>query len=84
MPDGGFTWPGVLFIMAPTPMKPQSADAGMLLKSSELPALWLSLDVTRAQFSDLLRSIFRFAVGEAGDGSWPLTSWGTEFELVAS
>lgn len=91
MPDGSFTWPGVLFIMAPTPMKPESADSGMLLKSSELPALCLSLDVTRAQFTDLLRSIeykrfrrFRFAVGEARDGSWPVTSWGTEFELLAS
>lgn len=89
-PDGSFTWPGVLFIMAPTPIKPESPEAGRLLKSDPLPALSLSLDVTRAQFSDLLRSIeakrfkrFHFTVGEAVDSSWPVTSWGASFQFEA-
>jgi hypothetical protein len=88
MPDGRFTWPGVLFVMAPTPMKPESPDAGMLLKSNPLPALCLSLDVTRAQFSDMLRSFearrirrFHFTVGEVRGKSWPVTSWGAGMEL---
>lgn len=89
MPDGRFTWLGVLFIMAPTPMKPESSESGMLLKSAELPALCLSFDVTRGQFSDLLHAFgagsfktFHFAVGEAKDKGWAVTSWGTNFEIV--
>ncbi|MGE0628391.1 MAG: hypothetical protein AB7O43_11250 [Hyphomicrobiaceae bacterium] len=88
MPDGRFTWPGVLFVMAPTPMKPESSEAGVLFKSNPLPALCLSLDVTRAQFSDLLRSFeakrikrFHFTVAEIRGKSWPVTSWGASIRL---
>jgi hypothetical protein len=42
-----------------------------------------ALDVTREQFSDMLRlwearwfKEFRFTLGEEADGSWPIHSWG--------
>ena len=34
MPGGRFTWPGVLIIAAPTPMKPAPEEAGALLRSA--------------------------------------------------
>lgn len=47
MPETRFAWPGVIMIMTPTPMKTEHADAGSLFKAAHLPALALSLDVTR-------------------------------------
>ena len=43
MPEPRFTWPGVIMIMNPTPMKTAFPDAGALFKSGELPSLSLSL-----------------------------------------
>lgn len=86
---GGFTWPGVVMFMAPTPMKPNQADAGSLLQGEGLPSLTLSLNVTRAQFSDILRVLethhnrgFHFTVEPAGEGrTWPVKSWGIAIPL---
>jgi hypothetical protein len=83
MPKTRFRWPGVVMIMAPTPMKTEFPDAGTLFQSEGLPSLSLSLEVTRAQFSDMLPRIearrfkeFHFTVEEEGEGSWPVRSWG--------
>lgn len=83
MPEARFTWPGVVMIMTPTPMKTEFPDAGRLLKAEQLPTLHLSLEVTRGQFSDMLRMLeakrlkdFHFTVEDAADGSWPVYSWG--------
>lgn len=51
------TWPGVVMIMTPTPMKAEFPDAGHLFKAGHLPSLHLSLQVTRGQFSDMLRML---------------------------
>jgi hypothetical protein len=81
--EGGFTWPGVVALFAPTPIKPETTDAGCLLQSKELPALTLSLNVTREQFSDMARLLeakrlkeFHFTIEDGADGSWPVHSWG--------
>ena len=83
MPETRFTWPGVIMIMTPTPMKTEHADAGSLFKAAHLPALALSLDVTRGQFSDMLRMFeakrlrgFHFTLEAESDGAWPVRSWG--------
>ncbi|MCK1624659.1 hypothetical protein IVA98_16085 [Bradyrhizobium sp. 160] len=83
MPSGRFTWPGVIMIMTPTPMKTEHPDAGHLFKAEHLPSLHLSLEVTRGQFSDVLAMLeakrlkqFHFTVEEAIGGSWPVFSWG--------
>lgn len=55
MPEARFIWPGVIMIVTPTPMKTEFPDAGRLLKAEHLPSLHLSLQVTRGQFSDMLR-----------------------------
>jgi len=47
MPSSRFRWPGVVMIMAPTPMKTEVPDAGVLFANKGLPSLHLSLDVTR-------------------------------------
>lgn len=85
-----FRWPGVVMIMAPTPMKTDVADAGVLFANKGLPSLHLSLDVTRAQFSDLLRLLeaqrfrtFRFTIeASKRENAWPVHSWGMGAELV--
>ncbi|MBB3399690.1 hypothetical protein [Rhizobium sp. BK060] len=83
MPEPHFTWPGIIMIMTPTPMKTEFPDAGSLFKSRELPSLSLSLEVTRDQFSDMLRMMearhlkdFHFTVEDGSDDSWPIHSWG--------
>lgn len=83
MPDQAFRWPGVVVFMAPTPMKTEFLDAGTLFQADRLPSLSLSLEVTRAQFSDILPRIearrltnFHFTVEEQRGGSWPVRSWG--------
>lgn len=89
MPDNTLTWPGVLMLMAPTPMKTASSDAGLLLQPDKFPSLSLSLDVARAQFSDMLRYIetrrlklFHFTTeDERGAGRWPIQSWGVTVDL---
>jgi hypothetical protein len=83
MPKLHFTWPGIVMIVTPTPMKTEFLDAGHLLKAKHLPTLSLLLEVTRAQFSDMVRMLeskrlkdFNFTVGEGTNGSWPIHSWG--------
>lgn len=82
MIEVGFTWPGVIMIMTPTPMKTELLDAGHLFKTEHLLCLNLSL-VTRGQFSDMLRMVeakrlrsFHFSVEDGTNGSWPVFSWG--------
>ena len=89
MPDVRFTWPGVIMIMTPTPMKTEFPDAGCLFKAKHLPSLHLSLEVTRRQFSDMLRMLetkrlrnFRFTLEDEADGSWPIYSWGMSATLA--
>lgn len=76
-------------IMAPTPMKTEFPDAGSLFKADHSPSLSLSLEVTRSQFSDVLRMLeakrlkdFHFTIEEAYDGSWPVRSWGMTTALA--
>lgn len=83
MPDKTFRWPGVVMIMAPTPMKTEFPNAGALFKADKLPSLSLSLEVTRAQFSDMLRLLeagrfkeFHFTIEEGSESSWRVHSWG--------
>lgn len=83
-PDARFTWPGVVLIFAPTPMKPEPSDAGLLLRAKHFPSLNLALQVTREQFSNMLRMLeanrlkeLHFTVeAERKSGSWPVHSWG--------
>lgn len=89
MPAGRFIWPGVIMIVTPTPMKTQSPDAGCLFKTEHIPSLHLSLEVTRGQFSDMLKLLegkrvrdFHFTVEDEADGSWPVFSWGMSAALV--
>ncbi|RJT31352.1 hypothetical protein D3227_28625 [Mesorhizobium waimense] len=84
MPNAAFRWPGVVMIMAPTPMKTEHPDAGALFEADQLASLSLSLHVTRAQFSDMLPRFeakqfrdFHFAVeGKEADGRRLVRSWG--------
>jgi hypothetical protein len=83
MPEVRFTWPGVIMIMTPTPMKTEFLDAGCLFKAEHLPSLHLSLEVTRGQFSDMLPMLeagrlrsFHFTFEDESAGSWPVYSWG--------
>jgi hypothetical protein len=86
MPNAAFRWPGIVMIMAPTPMKTEHPDAGVLFEADQLASLSLSLHVTRAQFSDMLPRIeahrlkdFYFTVEEKdAEGRWPVRSWGME------
>jgi hypothetical protein len=64
-------------------MKTEFPDAGHLFRGEQLPSLSLSLEVTRGQFSDLLRSLearrlknFHFTVENGADGTWPISNWG--------
>ena len=81
-PEAQFEWPGILVITTPTPMKAVLADAGHLIKGDRF-SLILALDVTRGQFSDMLRMSeanrlkdFYFTIEDEADGSWPVRSWG--------
>ena len=58
-------------------------DASHLFKAEHLVSLNLSLEVTRCQFSDMLRMLetkrlrsFHFSVEDGTNGSWPVFSWG--------
>ena len=89
MPEARFTWSGVIMIMTPTPMKTKFPDAGHLFMAEHLPSLHLSLEVTRCQFSDMLRSLeagclkdFHFTVEEGEKGSWPIHNWGMAVCIV--
>ncbi|MER8536663.1 hypothetical protein NKH61_27650 [Mesorhizobium sp. M1005] len=65
-------------------MKTEHPDAGALFEADQFPSLSLSLDVTRAQFSDMLPRFeakrfrdFHFTVEDKeADGRWPVRSWG--------
>jgi hypothetical protein len=88
MPEVRFTWPGVIMIMTPTPMKTEHPDAGCVFKAGHLPSLHLSLEVTRSQFSDMLRFLeakrlkdLHFTVEEGENGSWPIHSWGMMYGI---
>jgi hypothetical protein len=83
MPEARFTWLGIIMIMTPTPMKTEFPDAGSLFKAEHMPSLGLFLEVTRAQFSDILRMLeakrmrnFHFTIEDEIAGSWPVQSWG--------
>ncbi|MEI3853665.1 MULTISPECIES: hypothetical protein [unclassified Ensifer] len=83
MQEVRFSWPGVIMIMTPTPMKTDFPDAGCLFKGKHFPSLHLSLVVTREQFSDMLRILeakrlkdFHFTLEDEADDSWPVHSWG--------
>jgi hypothetical protein len=89
MPEPHFTWPGIVMIVTPTPMKTERPDAGHLLRAKDLPTLSLLLEVTRAQFSDMLRMLeskrlkdFHFTVEKGANGSWPIHSWGMTARLA--
>ncbi len=89
MPEARFTWPGVIMILTPTPMKTETPDAGHLFKAEHLASLHLSLVVARGQFSDLLRMLeakrlkdLHFTVEDGTDGSWPVFSWGISAALA--
>jgi hypothetical protein len=73
----------------PTPTKTEFPDAGHLFKADHAPSLTLSLEVTRGQFSDMLRMLeakrlkdFHFTVEDKADGSWPVHSWGMTSTLA--
>jgi hypothetical protein len=83
MPEPRFTWPGVIMIFVPTPLKTDFADAGHLIRGQGLLSFALTLEVTRAQFSDMLGMMkrkrlkeFHFTIGEAVEDGWPVSSWG--------
>ena len=89
MPEARFTWPGVIMILTPTPMKTETLDAGHLFKAEHLPSLHLSLVVTRGQFSEVLRMLEtkrlkdpHLTVEDGTDGSWPVFSWGISAALA--
>lgn len=90
MPTPQFRWPGVVMIMAPTPMKTTFTDAGELFPGKGLPSLHLSLQVTREQFSDMLRQLearrikdFQFTVEAGSEGDvWAVHSWGMGLTLT--
>lgn len=76
-------------IMTPTPMKTEFPDAGHLLKAEHLPTLHLTLQVTRGQFSDMLKMFevkrlkdLHFTVEDGANGSWPVFSWGISAALA--
>jgi hypothetical protein len=86
-PNAQFAWPGIVLILAPTPMKAKFSGAGLLLSSKRLLSLNLSLKVTRAQFSDMLRMLeanrlkdLHFTVEEGANGSWPVHTWGIQIK----
>ncbi|MCA1458184.1 hypothetical protein I6F35_34210 [Bradyrhizobium sp. BRP22] len=71
-------------------MKTEFPDAGHLIKAQHLPSLHLSLEVTRCQFSDMLRlreahrlKDFHFTVEDETDGLWPVHSWGMACQIDA-
>jgi hypothetical protein len=88
MLEASFTWPGIVMIMTPTPMKIEFPNAGSLL-AEHMPSLSLSMEVTRAQFSDMLRMLeakrvrnFHFTLEDKMAGSWPVHSWGMSTSLT--
>jgi hypothetical protein len=85
--EARFTWPRVVLIFAPTPMKTVSPHAGLLHGAKRLLSLSLSLNVTRDQFSDMLRMSeanklrdLHFTVEDGSGGSWPVHSWGVQIK----
>lgn len=88
--DGRFAWPGIVSVFAPTPMKSEISDAGLLLQMNGLPSLTLSLEVSREQFSDMARMLpaqrpkeFHFTIEDGAEGSWPVHSWGMILSVAA-
>ena len=64
-------------------------DAGTLFSSADLPSFSLSLQVTREQYTDMLRMLeakrfknFHFTIEDGTDGSWPVHSWGMSASLA--
>jgi hypothetical protein len=90
----GFRWPAVIMIVTPTPMRLLQTDAGLLLKNDESPSLMLTLEVTRGQFSDMLRLLhegrlkdFHFTVEQplsTPATQWPVRSWGMTAALTSA
>ena len=70
-------------VTTPTTIRTELPDAGALFMADCLPSLSLSLEVTRAQFSDMLRMLderrlkeFHFTLEDKAGDSWPIHSWG--------
>ncbi|MEE4013465.1 hypothetical protein V1T76_15440 [Roseibium sp. FZY0029] len=81
--DADEIWPATIAVVAPTPLKPEVQDAGFFHQTANFPLLNLELNVTRPQFSDLVRSFengipknLHFTVEKKADGLWPIRSWG--------
>ena len=69
-------------------MKAEFPDAGQLFKAEYFPSLNLALEVSREQFSDMLRMLeaerlrgFHFTVEEEADGSWSVFNRGMSVAL---
>ncbi len=87
-PDKKFRWPGIVTCWAPTPMKREFPDAGLMFRSGPMPSFCLSLEVTRPQFSDVVRVLearrlkeFYFTAEDGAEGHWPIHSWGMTTEI---
>ncbi len=88
MPGSRAPWPGVLIIITPARMKKPQGKAGVLIRGSSMPTLMLSLEVSRPQYSDMLRMFevkrfrsFHFTVAEPDGKVWPIRSWGMSATL---
>jgi hypothetical protein len=71
------------------PMKTEFPNAGRLFRTEHFPSLNLSLDVTRGQFSDMLRMLeakrlrdFHFTLEDEAEDSWSIYSWGMSAALL--
>lgn len=87
-PDKKLRSPGIVTCWAPMPMKTEFPDAGLMFRSEPSASFCLSLEVTRPQFSDMVRALdagrfkaFYFTVEESGVNSWPINSWGMAAEI---
>ncbi|EFO30178.1 conserved hypothetical protein [Roseibium sp. TrichSKD4] len=78
-----FRWPATVMIIAPTQLAKDRRSAGYFQQEHRARLLSMTISVTRAQFSDMLRSFelglpkdFYFSIEEGVDGVWALQSWG--------
>jgi len=77
MPEARFTWPGVIMIMTPTPMKAEFPDAGHLWPST-FPLSASRLRLREGSFRDMLKMLeakrlkdIQFTVEDGANDSWP-------------
>ncbi|MGX1496686.1 hypothetical protein ACSSV1_001722 [Labrenzia sp. MBR-25] len=81
--EDDFWWPTAVMITAPTKKMTARCDAGYLHQVRGTSHLSMSLGVSRAQFSDMLRSFdhglptgLYFILEDGVDAVWPVRSWG--------